>query len=106
MLRRVMERKQESLVVLGFLLVLGLLSVHAYFFEGKRLSKLVAERAEEVRLLQESDIRITAEIGALRAEIESLKSDTEDTSLVARTMFGMVSSDEVIYQLNSAQYEE
>ena len=106
MLTRFQEYPRETLTVLSFTLILGYLSVKAYFFDRVRLRELAEQRAEEVRRLQDDDIRLSAEIRALQAEIDALKTDSEETSLVARTTLGMVSSDEVVYQLNNRRYED
>lgn len=106
MLQQYKERQREFIVLLAFVLGLGGLSIYAHFIEGARLSELAQERAVEIELLRERDIRLSAVSEALKAELEQLKIDSEETSLVARTMFGMISADEVIYQLNADQYQE
>ena len=106
MLTRFQEYPRETLTVLSFSLILGYLSANAYFFDRVRLRELAEKRAEEVRRLQDDDIKLSAEIRALQAEIDALKTDSEETSLVARTTLGMVSSDEVVYQLNNRRYNE
>ena len=106
MLTRFQEHPRETLTVLSFTLILGYLSVKSYCFDRVRLRALAEQRAEEVRRLQEDDIRLSAEIRALQAEIDALKTDSEETSLVPRTTLGMVSGDEVIYQLNNRRYTE
>lgn len=106
MLQRMKERRAELIFMAICSLVLSLISIHGLFFEGKRLGKLAHERSDEVQRLKALDIMLSAEIGALQAEIKALKTDSEETSLVARTLLGMVASDEVIYQLNHHILEE
>ena len=106
MLNRLRERPRETITVLAFTVILGGLSVKAYYFDRVRLRALAEQRAEQVNRLQERDIRVAAEVRALQAEIDALKTDSEETSLVARTSLGMVLSDEVIYQLNNLTYTQ
>ena len=106
MLRKVQERRSELFFMAASFILLGSVSVQGLFFEGERLGKLAQERAAEVERLKALDIMLSAEIGALQAEINALKTDSEETSLVARTLLGMVANDEVIYQLNQHIIEE
>ena len=106
MLRKVQERRSELFFMAACFILLGSVSVQGLFFEGERLGKLAQERAAEVERLKALDIMLSAEIGALQAEINALKTDSEETSLVARTLLGMVANDEVIYQLNQHIIEE
>lgn len=92
-------RYREVTFVTLFSLTLTLFSLHAIFYKGAELSRLAQDREAELERLRDYDVMLSAEIGALRAEIEKLKTDSEETSLVARTLLGMVDSDEVIYQI-------
>ena len=100
MLQAMRERYREVSFVVFITLTLGLFSLHAIFIKGDKLHTLVQERNFEIERLQSYDVMLSAEISALRAEISELKTDSEETSLIARTLLGMVDRDEVIYQLN------
>ena len=96
-------RHRERITVALFVLVLGSLSVKSYFWDLDRLRKTAEARAREVERLQAKDIKQSALILALQAEIKALKSDSEQTSVLARTTLGVVTSDEIVYQLHSQE---
>lgn len=96
-------RYKERLIVIAFVFVLGSLSVKSYFWDLDRLHKTAEARAREVERLQAKDIKQSALILALQAEIKALKSDSEQTSVLARTTLGVVTSDEIVYQLHSQE---
>ena len=106
MQRQTENRRREKITVALFVLVLGSLSVKAYMFDLGRLSLIAEERAHEVKRLQADDIRLSAMLTALRTEIKALQTDSEQTSVLARTTLGMVISDEVVYQLSGQQTHE
>lgn len=122
MLEKIIERRYELTFMLVSSLVLGTISIRNLmvagydswlpkgmrnlFVSGESLNTLSQSRELKIQRLRATDIMLSAQIGALEAEIDVLKRDTEETSLVARTLLGMVSSDEVIYQLNHQRVEE
>ena len=99
MIHTLKHRYRELCFTLLISLPLVLFSLHAVFVKGDELARLAKDREVELERLRDYDVMLSAEIGALRAEIEKLKTDSEETSLIARTLLGMVDSDEVIYQL-------
>ena len=106
MLQKLHERYRELLCVGLIVVTLGSMSLYALLVEGKHLERLAVEREVEIERLRNIDVMYSSEIGALQAEIDHLKTDSEETSLVARTLLGMVAKDEVIYQLNNQEIEE
>ena len=99
MLQTFKERYRETAFTTLISLCLILFSMHAIFVKGDELTRLAQDREAELTRLRDYDVMLSAEIGALRSEIKKLKTDSEETSLVARTLLGMVDSDEGIYQL-------
>ena len=106
MLSRIQERRFELLFLLIAAVFIGKISIRNLLVTAEDLGQQVQAREMKIQRLKVEDIMLSAQISALEAEIEALQRDSEETSLVARTLLGMVSSDEVIYQLNHQRVEE
>lgn len=106
MLARIQERRFELLFIIIATVVIGKISIRNLLVTGQELGQQVQAREMKIQRLIAEDIMLSAQIGALETEIDRLQRDSEETSLVARTLLGMVSSDEVIYQLNNQRVEE
>ncbi len=89
-------------LLLLFMCAVSAFSWYAFREEGPALSLLIEERE---RLLANKRLEVR-DLGyrlyVLEAEIQSLEVDSEESSLMARTLLGMVLPSEFIYQLGSA----
>ena len=57
-------------------------------------------RNQEYTQLREELSSVSTQIHMLKVEIHALKNDSEESSLAARTLLGMVHANELVYQLN------
>ena len=85
-----------TLFTLGF-------SYFVLFVESDLLTlKAEQRRAEIARVVRQSE-HLESEVYMISREIEQLKRDSELSSLIARTILGVVLPSETIYQLSSDQ---
>ena len=68
---------------------------------GPKLAQEWERMNQKLEVLQREDIQLSAQIHMLQVEIDALKVESEESSLAARTLLGMVRPSELIYQLTS-----
>jgi cell division protein FtsB len=90
----------------GFLLLtlftLGF-SYFVLFVENDVLTLKAEQRRAEIDRVVRNSERLESEVYMISREIEQLKRDSELSSLIARTILGVVLPSETIYQLSSNQ---
>ena len=88
-------------LLLLFMCAVSAFSWYSFRQEGPALSRLVEER-ERLLASRRLEVRdLGNRLYVLEAEIQSLEVDSEESSLMARTLLGMVLPSEFIYQLGS-----
>jgi cell division protein FtsB len=95
-----------KIIILLFMIAIFSFSYYAVEIEGKRLNRELESRQIQLQNLEEENLDLITEIFMLKVEIEALKSDSEESSLAARTLLGMVQSMESVYQLNATQVSD
>ena len=96
-----MRRKRILLFILGFLLILGLLT----FFGDKGILRMMHLQKELVKI-QEDNRQIEMENQKLKEEVRRLKVEKQVIEEIARKELGMVKEGEVIYQFDPAKKEK
>jgi cell division protein FtsB len=68
---------------------------------GPKLAQKWEQMNRKLEYLQQKDIQLSAQIHMLKTEINALNHESEESSLAARTLLGMVRPSELIYQLTA-----
>ena len=89
-----------------FIILTLLCIIPAYYHYVQSISapKLAQEWEQmnkKLKYLQKEDIQLSAQIHMLKVEIQALNHESEESSLAARTLLGMVRPSELIYQLTA-----
>jgi cell division protein FtsL len=95
-----MRKKRILLLVVGFLLILGLLT---FFGEKGILHTMRLQR--ELAKIQEDNRQIEMENQKLKEEVRRLKVEKRYIEEIARKELGMVKEGEVIYQFDPPKNE-
>ena len=73
---------------------------HTVFIKSKQLDQEYQEIYDNYKKHREILLSLSTEIYMLEKEIYALENDSEESSLAARTLLGMVHATELVYQLN------
>jgi len=96
-----MRKKRILLFIVGFLLILGLVT----FFGEKGILHMLHLQKELVKI-QEANRQIEMENQKLKEEVRRLKVEKRVIEEIARKELGMVKEGEVIYQFDPAKKEK
>ena len=96
-----MRKKRILLFIVGFLLILGLLS----FFGEKGILHMM-HLQKELAKIQEDNRQIETENQKLKEEVRRLKVEKRVIEEIARKELGMVKEGEVIYQFDPPKNEK
>jgi len=78
----------------------GAFAWYATRVEGPALSRLIAERERLLEQRRQEVRELEHRVHVIEAEIQALEVDSEESSLMARTLLGMVLPSELLYQLS------
>ena len=92
--------------MVGCVLTCVALVYYTFSYKGEMLDEEYEMHAQQYKQLQAESLSLSTEIYMLNVEIESLKKDSEESSLAARTLLGMVRPSEFVYQLNTIRSSE
>jgi cell division protein FtsL len=96
-----MRKKRILFFILGFLLILGLVT----FFGEKGILHMLRLQKELVKI-QESNRQIEMENDKLKEEVRRLKVEKRVIEEIARKELGMVKEGEIIYQFDPLKNEK
>ena len=96
-----MRKKRILLFIVGFLLILGLLT----FFGEKGILRMM-HLQKELAKIQEDNRQIETENQKLKEEVRRLKVEKRVIEEIARKELGMVKEGEVIYQVDPSKNEK
>jgi cell division protein FtsB len=95
-----MKKKRFLVLVLGFLLILGILT----FFGENGIFHLLRLKRELVRI-KEANQQMEMENTKLKEEVRRLKHEKSYLEEIARKELGMVKEDEILYQFEPPKAE-
>jgi cell division protein FtsL len=96
-----MRKKRILLFIVGFLLILGLLT----FFGEKGILRMM-HLQKELAKIQEDNRQVEMENQKLKEEVRRLKVEKRVIEEIARKELGMVKEGEVIYQFDPSKNEK
>ena len=91
---------RSVLIVVALLCIIPVYYHYVQSVAAPKLSREWERMNQKLEVLQKEDTQISAQIHMLQVEIDALKVESEESSLAARTLLGMVRPSELIYQLN------
>ena len=92
---------QSIFIIVVLLCIIPVYHHYIQSVAGPKLAQEWEHMNKKLKYLQKEDIQLSAQIHMLKVEIDSLNNESEESSLAARTLLGMVRPSELIYQLTA-----